>query len=138
MSQQEVTNNRPKTGTESPILNIAGVSFEHHAQRDTLGIGEVRPRLSWIVTTSTNGWQQAGYEVELFGQDGQLREQTGRVESGQSVLVDWPFSPLYARDRVGVRARVWGTDGQASEWSQLYNAEVGLLTPADWTAQFIT
>jgi alpha-L-rhamnosidase len=138
MSQQEGTNYQPKTGSESPILHIARVSFEHYTERDSLGTGEARPRLSWIVTASANGWQQGAYEVELFEQDGQLRAQTGRVESSESVLVDWPFAPLSARERVGVRVRVWGTDGQTSAWSQLYNTEVGLLDPADWAAQFIT
>src|SRR5207245_2520779 len=49
-----------------------------------------------------------------------------------------PFSPLSARQQAGVRVRVWGTDGSGSEWSQLYPVEVGLLSPSDWTAQFVT
>jgi alpha-L-rhamnosidase len=103
-----------------------------------LGIGEARPRLSWLVTTTTNNWQQAGYELESYNSDGQLKEKTGRITSGESVLVDWPFSPLASRQRVQVRVRVWGSDGQSSDWSQLYPVEAGLLEPGDWTAQFVT
>jgi alpha-L-rhamnosidase len=63
---------------------------------------------------------------------------TGRVESGESTLVPWPFVPLSSRRRLSVRVRVWGTDGSASEWSDLYAVEAGLLNPDDWSAHFIT
>ena len=55
-------------------VTIADVRFEHH--RDALGIGEVRPRLSWTVETTVAAWYQAGYELEAYGPDGRLREQT--------------------------------------------------------------
>ncbi len=138
MSQQVEIKQETKPVAEASDVNIAKITFEHHQDHEPLGIGEVRPRVSWIVRTSLNNWQQAGYEIELYGPDGQLRERTCQVETGQSVLVEWPFSPLSARQRVEVRVRVWGTGGSISEWSKLYQVEVGLLAPADWTAQFIT
>src|SRR5687767_11267142 len=86
--------------------------------RETLGIGTDSPRLSWIVETDIQGWHQSGYEIELYDADGKLMNQTGRVESDQSVLVSWPFAPLASRERVSARARVWGNDGNVSEWSE--------------------
>src|SRR6266568_207618 len=62
----------------------------------------------------------------------------GRVESDQSVLVPWPFAPLSSRERLMVRVRVWGLDGQPSVWSTLSSVEAGLLSPSDWTARFVT
>lgn len=93
-------------------VTIASVRFEHH--RDALGIGEVRPRLSWTIMTNTTDWCQTHYELETYGSDGQLRERTGRVASDQSVLVAWPFASLLSRERLSVRVRVWGVDGQPS------------------------
>src|SRR5438876_11446054 len=115
---------------------IADVRFEHHC--DALGVGEARPRLSWIVATSTTGWRQTGYEIEAYGVDERLREQTGRVESDQSVLVPWPFASLSSRECASVRVRVWNVDGQPSAWSILYAVEAGLLSASDWTARFVT
>src|SRR2546421_4193009 len=117
-------------------VTVAEVRFEHH--RDSFGIGEAQPRLSWIVDTTTVGWRQTGYEIEAYRSEGQLRERTERVESDQSVLVSWPFAPLSSRERLTVRVRVWGIDGRSSAWSKSSPVEAGLLHADDWTAQFVT
>ena len=104
---------------------------------DAFGIGTSRPRLSWIVETETQGWRQAAYEIEAFDPDGTLRGQTGRIESDQSVLVDWPFAPLSSRDRLSVRVRVSESEEGVSAWSEPVLIEVGLLHPEDWAARFV-
>jgi alpha-L-rhamnosidase len=136
MTQKVETNQETSSGVEASGVVIASLTFEHH--RETLGIGEARPRLSWIISTSKDNWKQAGYEIEMYGPNGELCEQTGRIDSSQSVLVAWPFSPLASRQRAQLRVRVRGEDGQTSQWSQLYAVEIGLLAPSDWTAQFVT
>jgi len=117
-------------------VTVDEVRFEHH--RDSFGIGEAQPRLSWIVDTTTVGWRQTSYEIEAYKSEGQLRDRTGRVESDQSVLVSWPFAPLSSRERLTVRVRVWGIDGRSSAWSKPSPVEAGLLHADDWTAQFVT
>ena len=125
---------------ESPHVEartrVVRVRFEH--RRDALGIGTPRPRVSWWTDTHTEGWTQAGYEMKATNSDGSLFGQTGRVESSQSVLIDWPFEPLSSRQRVWVRVRVWGTDGTVSSWSQPVPVEAGLLEAQDWSAHFVT
>src|SRR5438876_1512294 len=123
-------------GNDASGVAIADVRFEHH--RNPLGVGESRPRLSWMVGTNVAGWRQAGYEIEAYGSDGRLFGRTDRVESGQSVLVPWPFPPLLSRERLTVRVRVWGVNAHLSAWSALYPVEAGLLQADDWSAQFIT
>jgi hypothetical protein len=71
---------------------ISELRFEHH--REPFGIGEARPRLSWIVETEQPGWRQSAYAVELYGSQGELLAETGRIPSDQSVLIDWPFAAL--------------------------------------------
>ncbi|MGP3914940.1 family 78 glycoside hydrolase catalytic domain [Nonomuraea sp. 10N515B] len=110
------------------FLNVEPVTFEHH--REPVGIGESAPRLSWIIQTDIPGWLQQAYEIELS--DG---TSTGFVDSGESVLVPWPGEPLGSRERRGVRVRVHGADGSASEWSPWSYVEAGLLDPADWQAR---
>ena len=83
-------------------------------------------------------WRQSAYEIEAYRADGQLSARTGRVESGDSVLVPWPFAPLASREQLLVRVRVWGLDDEPSSWSELVPVEAGLLQPSDWTASFVT
>jgi alpha-L-rhamnosidase len=112
------------------------VRVEH--LHDALGIGNDRPRLSWIIMTEKQDWLQAGYEIEVYDSNGRLRDQVRQAESDQSVLVLWPFAPLSSREQLGVRLRVWGKDGNLSEWSDIVPIETGLFSPSDWSAQFIT
>jgi len=121
---------------EAGHVTIADVRVEH--RRDALGLGAPRPRLSRIVDTTSAGWRQAAYEVEAYGRDGQIRDRTGRIESDESVLAPWPFASLQSRERLTVRVRAWGTDGQGSAWSAPCPVEVGLLRPDDWSARFMT
>ncbi len=131
-----MTQQGSKLDDRSLDVTIANVRFEH--LRDAFGIGTARPRLSWTVTNAADEWRQAGYEIESFAPDGQLREQSGRVASDESVLVAWPFAPLTSRERLTLRVRAWGADGQPSAWSAPAPVEVGLLAPGDWEARFVT
>ncbi len=112
-------------------LDVVGLRAEYHRHR-ALGIGEIRPRLSWVISTDIDAWFQSGYEVEIDGVG------TGRQESGDSVLVAWPGPDLSSRESHQVRVRVWGVDGSGSDWSEPIVLETGLLSPEDWAAQWIT
>jgi alpha-L-rhamnosidase len=117
-------------------LTISQLRIEH--LRETLGVGSARPRLSWQVETNFPNWQQSAYEIECLSADGQPRGKTGPVKSAQSILNDWPFVPLASCEQVSLRVRVWGSDDSLSDWSEAVNLETGLLSPADWSARFIS
>ncbi|KPV54220.1 hypothetical protein SE17_05110 [Kouleothrix aurantiaca] len=134
--KQETVDKQLTDAIGSAMTTIIAIRFEHRS--DGLGIGSAQPRLSWTVRTPVAAWHQTGYELEVSGLDGQLQDQTGRVESDQSVLVPWPFAPLQSRERRSVRVRVWGSDGQASAWSGHTVVEAGLLHPGDWGARFVS
>lgn len=116
-----------------PSVNL---SVEHRSE--AFGIGMAAPRLSWRVGTDLQNWRQNAYEMEKYAADGKLLEKTGRINSEQSLLVDWMFAPLQSRERVSVRVRVWGQDGSESPWSELVSVEAALFQPEDWHAKFIT
>ena len=121
-------------------VTVSRLQIEHLGEN--LGIGNGQPRLSWQIETDLTNWRQTAYEVICFDADGGQREQTGRVEADQSVLIDWPFAPLQSRERVSLKGRVWETadsaSAHASGWSEPLTVEVGLLDPADWGAAFIS
>lgn len=114
---------------------VVRVRFEH--RREALGIGTPTPRVCWWIETPVEGWTQVAYEMEAVTPSGAPYGQTGRVASSESALVDWPFKPLASRQRVMVRVRVWGSDGEVSAWSEPASVEAALLDPGDWTAQFV-
>lgn len=124
-----------------PEVTLSSIKVEHLTE--ALGIGIAQPRLSWTTQTDAINWRQSAYEIAYFDADGELHEQSGRVESSQSVLVSWPFAPLTSREKVGVRVRVWGKSesesaDNATEWSEIAIIEAGLLNESDWDARFIT
>jgi alpha-L-rhamnosidase len=108
-------------------ISVEPVRFEHHDV--ALGIGESRPRLTWIVHGPA-GWRQARYAVRVVRAGGDTR--IFDVTAAGSVLEPWPDSALESRERVSVSVRVAGADGSASDWSQPADAETGLLEPTDW------
>ena len=117
-----------------PAITLSAPRFEH--MREALGCGNTTPRLSWVVERAPDGWQQAGYELEIerSGAPGT----SARADSSESVLIDWPFAPLVARERARLRVRVWGADRRVSAWSAPATVEAGLLGAADWQARFIS
>ena len=111
-------------------VTVTQIQIEHLSEN--LGIGNAKPRLSWQIETDLNNWQQTAYEVACVDADGQERERTDRIESNQSVLIDWPFAPLQSREQISLKVRVWGTDDSASDWSAPLVVEMGLHQPTDW------
>ncbi|MGO4807108.1 family 78 glycoside hydrolase catalytic domain [Arthrobacter sp. 2MCAF15] len=114
-------------------MRISTPRFEHH--REALGIGEARPRISWLQTGPGTSPQTA-YEVEVTDPE------TGavtvhRVASPESILVPWPAEALPSRACRSVRVRVTGIDGATSDWSDAGAVETGNLNAADWRASFV-
>ena len=56
MTRQGITQRESMPGDGKFDVTIARVRFEHH--RDAFGVGESRPRLSWIVDTVIPAWHQ--------------------------------------------------------------------------------
>ena len=115
------------------IATVRPVTVEHH--REPLGIGQPRPRLSWVVDTTVPGWAQRAYEIEISSGGSSIT--TGRIDSVDQVLVPWPGDALPSRARCEVRVRVWGPDADPSPWSRPTALEIGLLDPDLWTVKMV-
>lgn len=115
------------------IATPGSVRIEH--QRNPIGFGTSRPRLSWQVPSAPEGYVQQAYEIEWLPAGGHGERRV--VESSEQVLVPWPFEPLPSRARGDVRVRVYG-GGLESQFSDPATLEVGLLDESDWQASFIS
>jgi alpha-L-rhamnosidase len=116
---------------------VSAVVFEHH-EPGRIGIGEPRPRVSWRVDVADPSYRQvaARLEVTRTTVTGTATTTIHEHDGADQILVEWPGEPLSSRDRVSVRVQVF--DGAAwGEWSDPAQAEVGLVDPSDWVAQFV-
>ncbi len=108
-----------------------------------LGIGVNRPRLSWILESKQRGAKQTAYQILAASSPDLLAKQTGdlwdsgKVDSDQSVHVEYAGKPLPSRTRCYWKARVWDRDHKPGVWSKPALWTMGLLQPEDWQARWI-
>jgi alpha-L-rhamnosidase len=113
---------------------------------DPLGIDETKPRLSWLLKSddpAVRGQAQSAYQVLVGGSrealdadKGELWD-SGRVKSDETAHVVYAGKPLASQQPCWWKVRVWNGDGAASPWSEPARWSMGLLSPDEWTAQWI-
>jgi alpha-L-rhamnosidase len=96
---------------------------------DPLGIDVVKPRLSWILDSHRSNERQTAYEVVVDGY-----WDSGRVESDQSINVEYGGKQLAPATRYSWRVRVWDAQGKPSDWSKTAIFSTAL---EKWSAQWI-
>jgi alpha-L-rhamnosidase len=131
----------------SPGMNAAGsigvrdLTCEYFT--NPMGIGTTVPRLSWVLASAVQDQVQTAYQVLVASSMKSLTEKkadfwnSGKVESDQSILVEYTGKALGSRDICWWKVRVWDKDGKASAWSEPASFEIGLLEAADWKADWI-
>ncbi|MDQ2830747.1 MAG: alpha-L-rhamnosidase N-terminal domain-containing protein, partial [Chloroflexota bacterium] len=103
-----------------------------------LGIDSRRPRLSWVLESARRAQRQSAYQILVAVSEDSLRAgegdlwDSGRVESGQSVHVDYAGPAPRFGQRCWWAVRVWDQDGVVSPYSEPSWWEMGLLDPTDW------
>lgn len=121
-------------------ITISKLTADHHETPLTgpAFIGTSTPRLSWrfysSVDSGVSDWTQRSYEIRI--KRGPKTEEYA-VGSEQSILVEWPSTPLTSREAAIVSIRAHGNDGSVTPWVEL-NIEVALLERSDWQAQVVS
>jgi alpha-L-rhamnosidase len=93
-----------------------------------IGIDAREPRLSWQIGTP----RQSAYQVVVAD-----LWDSGKVESEQSIHIEYRGPALKSRQRCEWKVRVWDGDGQPSPWSEAATFEMGLLGRGDWKGKWI-
>lgn len=112
---------------------------------DPLGIDIVKPRLSWKLHASPGerGQYQSARRIlvassreKLDRGEGDLWD-SGRVVSGQSILVPYEGVPLNSRQRCWWKIMAWDAQNRPGPWSPPAFWEMALLNRSDWRAEWI-
>ncbi|MFZ6028524.1 MAG: family 78 glycoside hydrolase catalytic domain [Chloroflexota bacterium] len=101
-----------------------------------LGVGVLRPRLSWQLASDIPGARQSAYQIQASSDDN-LEWDSGKVASDRSLFVAYDGPALHSRQRITWKVRAWDQDGKASPWSKPAWWEMGLLERNDWAALWI-
>jgi alpha-L-rhamnosidase len=109
-----------------------------------LGLDVAHPRLSWQLHSSARGVAQRAYQIRVACSEQALRAgqdllwDSGKIATDQSIQHPYDGPPLQSRQRYFWQVRVWDEHGADLGWSAVAHWEMGLLSPQDWTASWIT
>jgi alpha-L-rhamnosidase len=109
-----------------------------------VGIDAEHPRFSWRIAGKERGEYQSAYRILVASaQDLLLQEQgdmwdSGKVASHRSVNVPYAGKPLQSMQRYFWRVKTWDENGAEQDWLDVAFFEMGLLSPEDWTASWIS
>ncbi len=117
-------------------LTANGLLTENRAE--PVGIDVPAPRFSWRLQTPKRNTVQTAYEIQVT-QGQQVVWATGKVASGQSVMVPYAGAALQSGRSYDWKVRVWDNQGGVSAWSGAGRFTTALFAPAtDFTASWIT
>src|SRR5918993_2134612 len=123
-------------------LRPVGLKCEYRV--DPLGIDEGAPRLSWALESEGRGQVQSAYRILAASSEEKLEAEesllwdSGRVESGRSVGVEYEGEALRSGSRCVWKVRVWNGAGDPSPYSGPAVFETGFLERSDWKGAWIS
>jgi alpha-L-rhamnosidase len=123
-------------------LRPVGLRCEYRA--DPLGIDERFPELSWALESEGRGQVQSAYRVLIAQSEEDLESEenllwdSGRVESGRSVGVEYEGEALRSGSRCVWKVRVWDGEGDPSPFGGPAFFELGLLESSAWEGDWIS
>jgi alpha-L-rhamnosidase len=143
----------------APLVSLQAadvVNLRCEYLKDPLGIDVAKPRLSWVIDAPqseisnlksqiTRSVRQTAYQVlvastpELLAKDKGDLWDSGKVESDQSIQVEYAGKPPESRMKSHWKVRLWTlTAASPTAWSAPASWTMGLLKPEDWQAKWIT
>jgi alpha-L-rhamnosidase len=105
-----------------------------------LGIGDVNPRLSWQLqsTGQARGETQSAYQIQVGSAPGTVDLwDSGKVTSTATFDVLYAGQPLTSGQKCFWQVRVYDGSNNVSAYSAPAYWSMGLLSPTNWTAQWI-
>lgn len=102
-----------------------------------IGMGVEKPRFTWLITSTQGSTMQTAYEL-VIREGKKTVWSTGKVNSDQSVLVEYAGTPLVSNTKYNWQVRVWDNHGGVSAWSTPALFHTALFQESDWKAKWIS
>jgi len=123
----------------SQDIAVKNLTAEH--KKNPVGIDVLQPRLSWKIYGTGNNIMQTSYSIrvatdQIFS-SGKMVWQSGKTESGESLLVPYNGPALKSGIKYFWQVKVRDNMGKESKWSDPASWEMGLLSPSDWKSEWI-
>jgi alpha-L-rhamnosidase len=109
-------------------------------KKNPLGIDIKRPRISWKIQSDQRGTMQMAYQLQVANDVDFSAPiwDTGRIESDESIHIEYDGPNVSSRKRYYFRVKIWDNFDRESNWSEIAWWETALLTPEEWKAAWIT
>jgi alpha-L-rhamnosidase len=130
----------------SSYAGILPVELRCESKVNPLSLTETSPRLSWQDESNIageRGQYQVAYQIQvasslqsLTNNVGDLWD-TGEVMTNQTSQIAYAGPALTSHQVCYWHVQVWDKNGQASGWSSPASWSMGILSQAEWTAQWI-
>ena len=114
-------------------MQIVDLCVEY--RKNPIGLDVAKPRFSWKIQSDKKNTMQTGFRIQVVS-GGAMVWDSGRQESGQSVLVEYAGPDLQAECAYEYRAIVWDNHGETAE--AVGSFETGLLSGTKFQAEWIT
>ncbi len=119
-------------------VKVTGLTVNSRA--DEIWTDSPAPALSWKIESHKPGTLQTAYQILVAaspdGFDNALVWDSGKVESGNSVLIPYAGLDLASRGTYYWKVKVWTSEGE-NPWSETRRWNMALTEPGDWQAQWI-
>lgn len=115
---------------------------EYH--ENPIGIDVEKPRFSWKILSEEENVHQRAYEIRVANSPKELSKKSrllwtsGKVESDQSVNVEYQGEELKSMQRAYWQVRIWDNNDKVTDWSKPAFWETGILNSTEWKASWIT
>jgi len=120
------------------MIKVIKIRCEY--KENPIGIDVLSPRISWQLKSELRSTLQSAYRLQVSKDEHFVSNfvwDTEKVESEQSLHVEYKGIALESRERYYYRVQVWDNKGNTSNWSETCFWEMGILTKVEWTAQWI-
>ncbi|MBL9205805.1 MAG: alpha-L-rhamnosidase N-terminal domain-containing protein, partial [Opitutaceae bacterium] len=128
-------------GWTAPSLRVVHTLCESAV--DPRGVDSTAPRLSWSLVGTGRAEGQNAWQVQAASTREQLSEgrpdlwDSGKVSGSESLHIPYQGAALTSSQTVYWQVRVWNERNEATAWSDPAEWTMGLLSTADWKADWI-
>lgn len=125
-------------GVSHVIAQTAVYDLSCEYRKNPIGIDISNPRLSWKLKSEKDNIQQTAYEIRVADNKNDLYNNknliwsSGKVNTSQSILIDYNGPSLESGQRVYWQVRVWDQNNKKGPWSEVAFWESGIMDKSAW------